>query len=169
MILQMPIFFALYRMLWSAYELRGAPFMLWINDLSQPDRLLHIPALAGIPLLGIFAYINVLPLLMGLAMVLQNKFAPMSGPVQNPQQKMMMTFMPIFFSFICYSMASGLNLYILVSTLLGILQQRFTWVGEVELKPKPKSVVKRQHFYAAAQARKRQMAKEAKRDKRRKA
>lgn len=169
MILQMPIFFALYRMLWSAYELRGAPFMLWINDLSQPDRLLHIPALAGIPLLGIFAYINVLPLLMGLAMVLQNKFAPMSGPVQNPQQKMMMTFMPIFFSFICYSMASGLNLYILVSTLLGILQQRFTWVGKVEIKPKPKSVVKRQHFYAAAQARKRQMAKEAKRDKRRKA
>jgi YidC/Oxa1 family membrane protein insertase len=169
MILQMPILFALYRMLWSAYELRGAPFMLWITDLSQPDKLVQIPALASIPLLGIFASINVLPILMALSMVLQNKFAPMSGPAQNSQQKMMMAFMPIFLGFVCYNMASGLNLYILISTLLGIAQQRFTWVGDLELRPKKKAVSKKQHFYAAAQARKRQMAKDAKRDKRRKA
>lgn len=169
MLLQMPVWIALYRMLWNAYELRGAPFLWWIQDLSQPDTLLHVPALAQIPLLGIFANINVLPVLMGLSMVLSQKMTPMSGPVQNQQQKMMMIFMPIFFSFICYNMASGLNLYILTSTLLGMVQQKLTTVGDVDLKPKKKrTVFKRQHFYTAAQARKRQAAKEARKEKKRK-
>jgi membrane protein insertase Oxa1/YidC/SpoIIIJ len=84
--------------------------------------------------------------------------------VQNPQQKMMMTIMPIFFSFVCYNMASGLNLYILTSTLLGMVQQKFTRVGDVDMKPK-KVVGKGQHFYTAAKARQRQLAREAKRDK----
>jgi len=91
--------------------------------------------------------------------------------VQNPQQKMLMTIMPIFFSVICYNMASGLNLYILTSTLLGIVQNYFVHVSDDELKPsKAGSAAKKKptrpkHFYAAAQARKREMARDERRAK----
>lgn len=163
MMLQMPVFITLYRMLWSAYELRGAPFILWITDLSEPDQLLHLPFMAGIPFLGMFEYLNLLPILMGLSMVLSQKMMPTSGAAQNPQQKLMMTLMPVFFSFICYRMASGLNLYIFTSTVLGMVQQRFIPAGDVRIEPKKKKTPrKRQHFYTAAQQRKRQLAKESK-------
>jgi len=164
MLLQMPIFIALYRMLMKAYELRGAPFFLWMDDLSQPDRLLHLPWMEQVPFLGeTFQYLNVLPLLMGLSMVLNSKMMPSTAAGQNQQQKIMMTVMPVFFCFICYNMAAGLNLYILTSTVLGMVQQKFTRVSDVEAKPKPKKTpAKKQHFYTAAQARKRQMEKDAK-------
>jgi YidC/Oxa1 family membrane protein insertase len=164
MLLQMPVFIALYRMLWTAYELRGAPFFWWINDLSQPDRLFHLPWMKQVPFLGMFEYFNLLPILMGVAMVVSQKVMPVSGPAQNPQQKLMMNIMPVFFSFVCYRMYSGLSLYILTSTVLGMVQQKFTRVGEVEMKAR-KPVGKRQHFYTAAQARKRQLAREAKKEK----
>jgi YidC/Oxa1 family membrane protein insertase len=165
MFLQMPVFIALYRMLWSAYELRGAPFMLWMTDLSQPDRLLHMPWMLQVPFVGVtLEYLNLLPILMGVSMVFSQKMMPAGGAMQNQQQKVMMTVMPVFFSFICYSMASGLNLYILTSTVLGMVQQKFTRVGDMELKPK-KTVGKRQHFYTAAQARKRQLTRQAKLEK----
>jgi len=166
MLLQMPVFIALYRMLWNAYELRGAHFMLWITDLSQPDHLFHLPWLASAPLVGMFEYVNLLPILMGVAMVVSQKVTPAAGPSTNPQQKLMMTIMPVFFSFICYNMASGLNLYILTSTVLGMVQQKFVRVGEIELKEKKTPAKKKQHFYTAAMARKRQMEKEAKKSKR---
>ena len=167
--LQMPIFITLYRMLWTAYEMWGAPFIFWITDLSQADHMFHMPWMKAVPFLGeTFEYFNLLPLLMGLAMYLNQKLMPTSGPVQNPQQKMIMNIMPIFFCFICYNMAAGLNLYILTSTILGMVQQKFTRVSETEAKPKKKAVGKRQHFYTAAEARKRQQARESKRDKRRK-
>ena len=174
--LQMPIFITLYRMLMKTYELRGAPFVFWITDLSQPDRLLHMPWMKDIPFVGeTFAYLNVLPILMGLAMVLNSKMMPSTAAAQNPQQKMMMTIMPVFFCFVCYNMAAGLNLYILTSTVLGMVQQKFTRVSDVDAKPKKrKTPAKKQHFYTAAQARKRQMEKDAKkvrkerRDKKRK-
>ncbi len=168
MLLQMPVFFALYRMLWSSYELRGAHFFGWVTDLSQPDHLMALPWMHQIPLIGTtFDHLNILPILMGIAMVVNQKFMPVSGPSQNPQQKMMMNIMPVFFSFLCYKMAAGLNLYILTSTVLGMVQQKFTRVGDMELKAK-KAPAKRQHFYTAAQARKRQMAREAKKEKRHK-
>jgi len=168
MLLQMPIFIALYRMLWSAYELRGAPFMLWIEDLSQPDRLLHMPWMAGIPLLGSsLVYLNLLPILMAAAMVLNSKMMPTGGAMQNPQQKMMMTIMPVMFAFFTYNMAAGLNLYILTSTVLGMVQQKFTHVEEKELEKK-KTIGKRQHFYTAAKARQRQAARDAKKEGKRK-
>ena len=166
MFLQMPVFIALYRMLWNAFELRGAPFFGWMTDLSQPDRMLYMPWMANVPFLGpMFEYLNLLPILMGVAMVLSQKVMPVSGPAQNPQQKMMMNIMPVFFSFMCYNMASGLNLYILTSTILGVVQQRFTRVADAELKEKKKAPSKRQHFYTAAMARKRQVTREAKKEK----
>ncbi|NIA13441.1 MAG: membrane protein insertase YidC [Nitrospiraceae bacterium] len=170
MLLQMPVFITLYRMLWNAYELRGAHFFLWINDLSTPDKLFHMPWMRGVPFVGeTFEYFNLLPILMGLAMVLNSKLMPTTAAAQNQQQKTMMTIMPVFFSFICYNMAAGLNLYILTSTVLGMVQQHFTRVSDVDVKPKKvKTAAKKQHFYVAAQARKRRLDKEAKKAKRRK-
>ncbi len=175
LILQMPVFIALYRMLWSAYELRGAPFVLikwgdyrWISDLSEPDHFLHLPWMEVVPIVGsALVYLNLLPILMGLSMVVSQKVMPTSGPAQTSQQKMLMTIMPVFFAVICYNMAAGLSLYILTSTVLGIFQQFLTPVaqGKVEAPQKKKPSKKPQHFYTAAKARQRERAKEAKRAK----
>lgn len=163
MLLQMPVFIALYRMLWYAYELRGAHFVFWINDLSQADKLFHMPWMVQVPFIGgTFEYFNLLPILMGASMVLNQKMMPSTTPAQNQQQKVMMTIMPIFFTFICYTMPAGLNLYILTSTLLGMVQQYFTSVSSKEMEPKKKTVGKRQHFYTAAKARQRAMKRETK-------
>ena len=168
-LLQLPVFIALYRMLWSAVELRRAPFIFWIQDLSEPDGLFQLPFEIPLPFgaTGIDS-LNLLPILMGVSMLLSQKLMPTSGPVQNPQQKMLMTFMPIVFSVLFYNMAAGLCLYILTSTLLGIAQNYFVHVSDAELKakkPKKKPRVAGRHFYTAAQARKREMAKEVRREK----
>ncbi|MCL4219032.1 MAG: YidC/Oxa1 family insertase periplasmic-domain containing protein, partial [Candidatus Hydrogenedentes bacterium] len=174
MVLQMPIFFALYRMLMGAYELRGAPFPIvsmgdyvWIRDLSQPDHLLELSFLHDVPFIGEYlAYLNILPFLMGGAMFLNTKILPPTGPVVNPQQKMIMNLMPVIFCVFCYNLASGLNLYIFVSTLVGIAQQAIVRSIDVESPPPKKKVArKKQHFYKAAQERKRRMVKETKSDK----
>jgi YidC/Oxa1 family membrane protein insertase len=115
MLIQIPFFFALYRVLMLAIELRHAPFMLWINDLSAPDRLMigfEIPWLHGIP---------VLTLLMGGTMFLQQKMSPTTA---DPQQAKMMQMMPVVFTVMFVNFASGLVLYWFVSNLLSILQQQ---------------------------------------------
>ena len=114
MIIQIPFFFALYRVLMAAIELRHAPFMLWINDLSAPDRLMigvDIPYVHGIP---------VLTLLMGLSMYLQQKMTPTTA---DPTQARIMQFLPVVFTFMFINFASGLVLYWFVNNLLSILQQ----------------------------------------------
>ncbi len=162
--LQMPVFIAFYRMIWSAAELRHAPFMFWITDLAEPDRLFQLPF--HMPFVE---SINLLPILMGVAMVVSQKLMPTSAPAQSDQQKIMMTMMPIFFSVICYNMASGICLYILTSTLLGIGQNYLVHASDEDLQPvkkKPgKKVARSRHFYTAAQARKRQLAKETRQEK----
>ena len=166
MLLQMPIFIALYRMLWNAFELRGAPF-LWVEDLSRPDCLVHLPFMAAVPFLGQYVEcLNLLPILMGAAMVLNMKIMPMTG-VQNPQQKMVMTLMPIIFSVFCYPLAAGLNLYVLTSTILGMVQQGLVRASGPGEKPE---IVKRdrprkraRNVWARAQEMKRQHKKEERR------
>ncbi len=114
MILQIPVFFALYKVLLMCIELRHAPFMLWITDLSAPDRLMigmNIPYLGGIP---------VLTLLMGASMFLQQKMTPTTA---DPTQAKIMMFLPIMFTFMFLNFASGLVLYWFVNNLLAILQQ----------------------------------------------
>ncbi|MBI2433191.1 MAG: membrane protein insertase YidC [Candidatus Hydrogenedentes bacterium] len=170
LLLQTPIFLALYRVYWSAFELRRAPFMFWIKDLSEPDRLYTFSFTIPIPFssTGINS-LNLLPLLMGVAMIMSTELMPSSGAVQNQQQKIIMKVVPIVFSLACYNMASGLNLYILVSTLLGIVQNYFVHVSDVDVqkKVKPSRPASRsKNFYTAALARKRQMTREAKREKR---
>ncbi len=112
MVIQMPVFIALFTVLRSAVELRYASF-LWIADLSEPEGLLAgtIPYLTG--------GINILPLLMTGTMVLQQRLTPSAG---DPQQQKMMQFMPLMMLFVFYNMASGLVLYWTVSQLLSILQ-----------------------------------------------
>ncbi len=108
---QIPIFFALYTVLRSAIELRFAGF-LWIPDLSEPENLF-----AGmIPLIG---SLNILPLLMTGTTVLQQHLTPTSA---DPQQKQMMMLVPIMMLFIFYNMPSGLTLYWTTSNVAMIVQ-----------------------------------------------
>jgi YidC/Oxa1 family membrane protein insertase len=115
MVLQIPVFFALYKVLLMCIELRHAPFMLWITDLSAPDRLsigIDIPYVGGIP---------VLTLLMGGSMFLQQKMTPTTA---DPTQAKIMMFLPVLFTFMFINFASGLVLYWFVNNLLAIFQQQ---------------------------------------------
>lgn len=120
-IIQIPFFFALYRMLYSSVELRHQPFCLWINDLTAPDRLFigfHIPYLGGIP---------VLTLLMGLSMFIQQKMSPSPG---DPRQEKLMLMMPVIFTVFFINFPSGLVLYWFVNNVLSIVQQ--FWISRVK-------------------------------------
>ena len=116
LLVQMPFLFAFYRMLAGAIELREAPFMFWITDLSRPD-----------------AY-YVTPLIMGVTMVAQQKMTPATG---DATQRRMMMMMPILFTYFFLSVSSGLAIYFLFSNLFGIA---FMWgmqrmSKEEEIKP----------------------------------
>lgn len=115
MVLQIPVFIALYKGLLVAIELRHSPFFLWINDLSAPEHLWDI-VVAGytIP-------IRLLPLLMGVSMFFQQRLSP-SGGMDPTQQKMMM-FLPLIFTFMFWGFPTGLTIYWLVNNLLSIGQQ----------------------------------------------
>ncbi|MFA5146502.1 MAG: membrane protein insertase YidC [Candidatus Omnitrophota bacterium] len=122
MLLQMPIFIALYNALIRSIELRGSTF-LWIRDLSLPDAV-KIPI--TLPIFG--DSINILPLLMVGAMVLQQNMSTkqMGSAVtdeQKQQQRMMLIVMPIVFGFIFYNMPSGLVLYWIINTVLTVVEQ----------------------------------------------
>jgi len=130
MLIQMPLLFALFQVFRSTIELRGAPFMLWITDLSAPDTLIEI---GGFP-------INVLPLLMAVSMFIQQKMTPTAAGAG--QQKQMMYFMNIFFIFIFYRLPSGLNLYYTLFNVLTILQQKYLTPPQAET-PAPAIVKKK--------------------------
>lgn len=118
MLLQMPLLFALFIVFRSTIELRGAPFIFWISDLSQPDALIPLPF--SLPLYG--DQISLLPLLMGVSMFVQQK---MTTSQANPQQKMMTQFMSVFFIILFNQFPSGLNLYYTLFNVLTILQQKY--------------------------------------------
>ena len=113
MLVQIPIFIALYNALSSSVEMWQARF-LWIRDLTQPDALFGITIWQGYPL-------NLLALLMGVSMWFQQKMTPTTG---DPRQAQMMLWtMPIIFTFMFWSFPSGLVLYWLVNNVLQIGQQ----------------------------------------------
>jgi YidC/Oxa1 family membrane protein insertase len=120
MLLQMPVFIGLYNALFYAVELRHAPFALWINDLSAPDRLPAIPAEPLATLFGFDVRIPVLTLLMGASMIVQQRMTPAMG---DPMQQRMMMLMPVVFTVMFVSFPSGLVLYWLVNNVLTIAQQ----------------------------------------------
>lgn len=118
MIIQIPVFLALFRLLSSSIELRHAPFILWIDDLSAPDRLFHFPF--EIPFMASPSGIPVLTLLMGASMFLQQKMSPAPG---DPTQAKVMMFLPLIFTFVFINFPSGLVLYWLTNNILSIGQQ----------------------------------------------
>jgi YidC/Oxa1 family membrane protein insertase len=103
--LQFPIWFGLYRALYGTIELRHAPWLLWVKDLSAKDPY------------------YILPILMGLSMYFSSKMTPMTST--DPQQQAMMKFMPVTMAamFMVIPYPSGLAVYILTSGLVGMLQQ----------------------------------------------
>ena len=115
MLATMPILFAFYRLLSMAIEMRGAPFMLWITDLSVHDPL----------------YIT--PIVMGGTMVLQQRLTPSQA---DPMQQKIMMLMPIVFTFMFLWAPSGLVVYWLTSNVLGIGQQLITnrWIGPPKVR-----------------------------------
>ena len=120
MLIQMPIFVSVFSIFRSKIEFRGAPFFGWIDDLSVPDTLTE---LGGFP-------INILPVLMGSTMFIQQKM--MAAPNADANQKTMMYVMNAFFLFLFYSFPSGLNLYYFVFNLLSIIQQKYMIPNPVE-------------------------------------
>ena len=112
LLVQSPVFIALYQALSHTISLRGQPFVLWMKDLSQPDALFQMPF--SLPFLG--ADFNVLPILMSVAMYFQTKLTPTSGA--GGQMAAMNTMMPLIMIFIFYNMPSGLVLYWLINTLM---------------------------------------------------
>jgi YidC/Oxa1 family membrane protein insertase len=104
MLIQIPVFFALYRVLGNSIELRHAPFIFWLHDLSAKDPY------------------YVLPLLMGVSMLAMQKMTPTS---MDPKQNMMMMLMPVVMVFMFINLPSGLVLYFTVSNLLSMAQQLY--------------------------------------------
>ncbi len=102
MLLQIPVFFALYRVIGSSIELYNSPFVLWIHDLSAHDPF------------------YVLPVLMAVFMFIQQKITPTT---MDPTQAKIMMFLPVVFSLFMLQLPAGLTLYMVVSTLFGITQQ----------------------------------------------
>jgi YidC/Oxa1 family membrane protein insertase len=104
-LIQMPIFFALYRVLFNSMELYQAPFMGWIQDLSSPDPFF------------------ITPLLLTGLMYLQQRLAPTTAT--DPMQQKMLQFMPVIFGFFMLLLPAGLNVYMVVNSAVSIAQQ---WV-----------------------------------------
>jgi YidC/Oxa1 family membrane protein insertase len=120
MVVQIPVFFAFYRMLYGSIELRHAPFLWWINDLSAPDRLFAFNF--TIPMMTPPYGIPVLTIIMGATMFLQQKLSPPPG---DPTQAKLMMMMPLIFTFIFINFPAGLVLYWLVNNVLSISQQYY--------------------------------------------
>ena len=110
MMIQIPIFFGLFKMLGQAVELRNARF-LWVKDLSQPDTIAHLPIL-GWP-------VNIIPLCMAATQIWLMAMTPKTG---DPTQRRVMMFTPLIFLFICYNFAAALALYYTAQNLFSILQ-----------------------------------------------
>ena len=133
MLLQTPIWIALWSALQSTFELRQAPFLrfgwlhlTWIKDLSHPDFLVHFNNPIPLPFGWHLHGVNVLPMLMAGVFYLQQKFQPQPAN-QTPeqiQQRKMMSWMSLLFPVMLYTGPSGLNLYILTSTSLGVIESK---------------------------------------------
>ena len=119
MFIQIPVFFSLYKVLNISIEIRHAPFIGWIKDLSAPDPL-TISVWSHIPLPSLLD-IGIWPILMGLTMWMQQKLNPAPA---NKDQARMFALMPLIFTLMLGHFASGLVIYWTLSNVLSILQQR---------------------------------------------
>jgi YidC/Oxa1 family membrane protein insertase len=135
-LIQIPIFFALYKVLYVGIEMRQAPFFGWIRDMSAPDPTTwfnlfglapwHLPAQVTVDL-GLFTlyvppamHIGIWPVLMGISMYLQQRMSPQT---MDKSQAQMFKIMPVLFTYMLSNMPAGLVIYWTWSNLLSILQQ----------------------------------------------
>ncbi|MBN8966736.1 MAG: membrane protein insertase YidC, partial [Rhizobiales bacterium] len=126
-VIQVPVFFALYKVLFISIEMRHAPFFGWIHDLSAPDPT-NIFNLFGLlpfdptllPVVGHFLHLGIWPLIMGVTMWAQMKLNP-APP--DPTQKMIFDWMPVIFTFMLASFSAGLVIYWAWNNTLSVIQQ----------------------------------------------
>jgi len=128
-VIQIPVFFALYKVLFVTIEMRHAPFFGWIKDLSAPDptTVFNLFGLipwdpSQLPVVGTFLMIGVWPLVMGVTMWLQMKLNP---PPPDPTQQMIFDWMPVIFTFMLSSFSAGLVIYWAWNNTLSVAQQSF--------------------------------------------
>src|SRR5262245_22348053 len=130
-LIQIPVFFALYKVLFVTIDLRHAPFFGWIKDLSAPDPLTVFNLFGLIPWdpvatlghgIGSFLMLGPWPLIMGVTMWLQMKLNP---PPPDPTQAMIFTWMPIIFTFMLANFSAGLVIYLAWNNTLSVTQQSF--------------------------------------------
>ncbi|NCQ18752.1 MAG: membrane protein insertase YidC [Ignavibacteria bacterium] len=139
MLLQMPIFIALWGMFQTVIELRQQPFLFWIHDLSKPDIIYNLGF--KLPLFGI-DQISGLALLMGITTFIQQK-----QTMKDPQQQAMIYIMPVMLTFLFMSFPSGLNLYYFLFNLFSIAQQYYvTNYGKQEILEPVKNPKKKSGF-----------------------
>jgi YidC/Oxa1 family membrane protein insertase len=122
MLLQMPVFFALYGAIRGAFEFRQAPF-LYVSDLSRPDALLPLPFWPH--------QFNLLPILYAGLMLVQSFMTPLPKEAQARQQAVMMRFMPMMFFLFIYRMPSAFVLYFTASSIIGLIE---SWIIKRQLK-----------------------------------
>jgi YidC/Oxa1 family membrane protein insertase len=122
MFLQIPVFFALYKVLFVTIDMRHAPFIGWIKDLSEPDPTSIVNLFGLLPFATPeFAHVGIWPLVMGITMWLQFQLNP---PPPDPVQAQMFAWMPLLFTFLLASFPAGLVIYWAWSNVLSIIQQR---------------------------------------------
>jgi YidC/Oxa1 family membrane protein insertase len=122
--LQIPIFYALYKVLTLTLEMRHQPFMLWIKDLSAPDPLTPVNLFGFLPFQPTgFMHLSVLAILLGITMWLQFKLNPQMS--MDPSQKQIFALMPWFMMFIMSPFAAGLQVYYIASNLITVAQMQW--------------------------------------------
>ena len=133
------MFWGLFQALRVSFDLRQAPFAFWIEDLSKPDALMQLGW--SVPILGTIETLNVLPPLMVVLWILQQRAMPKPADEQAARMQKMMMWMPILFGFMLYNYAAGLSLYMITQSGLGIFEQRVIkkyWPVDDKEQPKKK-------------------------------
>lgn len=162
MFLQSPIWIALYAMLFFAFDLRHQPAFFgvfqsitggawsFLGDLSAPDRLIEFGAGFGVPLMGRISSFNILPLVLGAVFYVHQKYLtpPPSAsmtPEQQSQQKIMKVMMVVLFPVLMYNAPSGLSIYFITNSALGIIESRYirAHIDQMDLEPKKPSPVRK--------------------------
>ena len=141
MFLQIPVFFGLFSALRVSFDLRQADF-LWVRDLSMPDRLMRLDFNTHLPFIGTIEWLNVLPPLMVVLWILQQRVMPKPTDPQAAKMQRMMMWMPVLFGFFLYNYAAGLSIYMITTSLFGIMEYtliRRIWpLDDSEQPKKPK-------------------------------
>ena len=149
-LIQVPVFFSLYKVLFVTIEMRHAPFYGWIKDLSAPDptTVFNLFGLipwdpSHVPILGAYMMVGAWPLIMGVTMWAQMKLNP---PPPDPAQKMIFDWMPVIFTFMLASFSAGLVIYWAWNNTLSVLQQSVIMQrhgAKIELFDNFKSIAKK--------------------------